>query len=59
MNWEQMALPFDDDLDIMEIEPIVEGDGRHCETCGEYAACGYDSEGRALVHTSRFDDRDE
>ena len=29
-----------------------------CPTCGEYGACEYDSEGRALIHARLADDDD-
>lgn len=32
--------------------------GRECEVCGEIGACGYDNEGRPMIHTEEEVDRD-
>lgn len=35
------------------------GDGETCATCGEAGACGYDSEGRPMIHATWLEDDDE
>lgn len=50
--------PDDDDLpDMGEDEAWLWAQATPCPTCGERGPCGYDAEGRALIHlTPREDD---
>lgn len=31
--------------------PLAVNYGRACEVCGEHGPCGYDAEGRPMIHT--------
>lgn len=39
----------DDDFYAPEPDPL---DSTRCPECGEYGACGYDAEGRPMIHTT-------
>lgn len=39
-----------DEVTFSDLEP--------CPVCGTYGPCGYDAEGRPMVHTDVFDDDD-
>jgi hypothetical protein len=49
------AVPNEDD----EMEPVYNGfslDVEPCPECGEIGACGYDSQGRPMIHALKEDD---
>lgn len=43
--------PDFDEVTFSDLEP--------CPVCGEHGACGYDADGRPMVHTDAFDRDDE
>jgi hypothetical protein len=42
--------PFDEDLDA------TTNQNEPCPECGEYGQCGYDMEGRPMIHVTTDDD---
>lgn len=42
-----------------DIDAFISNQGDPCPECGEMGACGYDSEGRAMVHIVIDDDMSE
>lgn len=55
--WEHVLQrgPAPDPEDIDPDELTAQTDP--CPECGERGACAYDAEGRALIHTTKEDDR--
>jgi hypothetical protein len=52
--WERVAenlgaRPAEEEPEVVEAE-LVELEREPCGVCGSVGACGYDSEGRALIH---------
>lgn len=57
--WDRVArnLGHNTDPDDLEFDLDPQLDVGLCDTCGSTGACGYDSEGRALIHASTEDDQ--
>lgn len=48
-----------DDADGPDIDDLTSNQGEPCAECGERGACGYDMEGRPMVHIPEPDDEEE
>lgn len=48
------SAPFDQDYDFDEVGTWQQ---TPCRVCGTFGACGYDSEGRVLIHATEEDDK--
>lgn len=46
------------EVDFCEPDELDEDYGGPCEICGERGACGYDAEGRPLIHPANVEESD-
>lgn len=44
------------DWDPVDLDGPLEQADTRCPECGEYGACGYDTEGRAMIHVTESTD---
>ena len=50
------ALDEPEPPDLDGLDEVTFSDLEPCKVCGEHGPCGYDAEGRALIHIDAFED---